>query len=144
MRSAQYIIVLLVTVALGYGTFIGHALLGSCIAGHLPLALLLSGFGLLLLPGLGSALLTGFLLAGFSRLLVPRFAIIVPMLAATPWAIFHLWVWHVYGTRDIWWVVFSDIGSLMMATYIFAILLGHYPLTRPPNNSFKADGSAAA
>jgi hypothetical protein len=123
MRSTKYIFALLVTVTLGYGTFIGHALLGAYVAGHLPYALFLSGFGLLLLPGLGAALVTGFLLAALARLIIPRFAVVVPVLATLPWVALHILAWTVYGSRDIWWVVLSDIASLMIATYTLAILL---------------------
>jgi len=144
MRGAKYILALLVTVALGYSTFIGHALLSVYIAGHLPHALFLSGFGLLLLPGLGSALVTGFLLAALARLIISRFAVVVPVLATLPWAVLHVWTWSVYGARDLWWVVLSDIASLVIATCILAILLGRHRLRWPPNNSFKADASGAA
>jgi hypothetical protein len=144
MRSTRYMFALLVTVALGYGTFIGHEMLGAYVVGHLPRVLFLSGFGLLLLPGLGSALVTGFLLAAFARLIIPHFAVVVSVLATVPWAVLHVWTWTVYGTRDIWWVVLSDIASLAIAAYIFAILFRQHWLGRAPNNSFKADGSAAA
>ena len=97
MRSTKYIFALLVTVTLGYGTFIGHALLGAYVAGHLPYALFLSGFGLLLLPGLGAALVTGFLLAALARLIIPRFAVVVPVLATLPWVALHILAWTVYG-----------------------------------------------
>jgi hypothetical protein len=144
MRSAEYILALLVTVALSCGTLIAHAMLGAYVAGHLPHSLFLSGYGLLLLPGFGSALVTGFLLAALVRLVIPRFAIAIPVLATVPWVAFHLWAWIAYGTRDIWWVFLSDIASLVIVAYTFAILLRRYRVGRPPNNSFEADGSAAA
>jgi hypothetical protein len=144
MHSTKYIFALLVTVALGYGTFIGHALLGAYVAGHLPPILFLSGFGLLLLPGLGSSLVTGFILAALARVIIPRFAVVVSVLATIPWVSLHVWTWAAYGSRGFWWVVLSDIASLVIATYILATLLRHHRNRSPPNHSFKADGSAAA
>lgn len=122
MRSTEYVFVLLVTVALGYGAFIGPALLGAYIASHLPRSLFLSGYGLLLLPGLGSALVTGLVLAVLARLIVSRFAVAASVLATVPWVALHLWAWAVYGTGNLWWVVFSDIMSLVISTYLFAVL----------------------
>ncbi len=122
MRSAEYIFVPLVTLALGYGAFIGHTLLGAYVASHLPRSLFLSGFGLLLLPGLGSALVTGFVLAAVARVIISRFAVAASLLATVPWVALHLWAWAVYGTGNLWWVVFSDIMSLVISTYLFAML----------------------
>lgn len=122
MRSAEYIFVPLVTLALGYGAFICHTLLGAYVASHLPRSLFLSGFGLLLLPGLGSALVTGFVLAAVARVIISRFAVAASMLATVPWVALHLWAWAMYGTGNLWWVVFSDIMSLVISTYLFAML----------------------
>lgn len=144
MRSIRYMLAVPVTVVLGYGTFIGHALLGAYVVGHLPRALFLSGFGLLLLPGLGSALVTGFLLAVFARFIIPHFAVVVSVLATVLWTVLHVWTWILYGSRDIWWVVLSDIASLAIAAYLFAILFRQHWFGQAPNNSFNADASGAA
>ena len=144
MRGTNYLLAALLILALGYATCIGHTLLGAYIDIHLTPALSLSGFGFLLLPGLGSSLVTGFLLAAIARLIIPRFALIVPLLATVPWIAFHIWAWTVYGTTRTWWVVFSDIASLIIATSLFAILFKRFRPRQPPNSSFKADGSAAA
>jgi len=144
MRGTNYLLAALLVLALGYATCIGHTLLGAYIDIHLSPALSLSGFGFLLLPGLGSSLVTGFLLAAITRLIIPRFAFITPLLATVPWIAFHVWAWTIYGTTKTWWVIFSDIASLVIATALFAILFRRFRPSQPPNSSFKADGSAAA
>lgn len=130
MRSTEYVFVLLVTAAVGYGAFIGHTLLGAYIASHLPRSLFLSGYGLLLLPGFGSALVTGFVLAVLARLIVSRFAVAASALATVPWVALDLWAWAVYGMGKLWWVVFSDIMSLVISTYLFALLFRAFGKSR--------------
>jgi hypothetical protein len=137
MRSTKYIFALLITAALGYGALIGQTFLGAYVGGHLPRSLYFSSFGLLLLPGIVSALVTGFLLAALARLFTPRFAIVIPMLATIPWVALHVWAVIVYGTRDIWWVVLGDIASLLIATYLFAMFFRGHSFGEPPSNSSK-------
>lgn len=137
MRSTGYLSALLVIGALGFATYVGHALLVGYVTAHLPLALCHDAACLLLLPGFVSATITGFLLAVLTMWLTPRFAVISPILAALPSVALHIWAWITFGHWNIWWIVLSDIVFLIAATYGFAALFRWLRFRLSPGNSSK-------
>lgn len=121
MLSVRFGYTVIKTVVLGCATYVGYPLLCGYVIAHLPLALCHSAGCLLLLPGLISAVLTGLVLAMVASLVTPQFSVVIPTLATLPWVLLHVSAWVAFSHWGSWWVVLSDVTSLVTATLAIAI-----------------------
>lgn len=135
MRTSKYFDAVLIALVLSCAVVMVHNITDNYVLGQLPPRLFLTGYYSDMLPGLVSALGIGLMLALVARLTTPLFAFVVPVLATVPWIVIHAESWAVYGAKNLWWTVLSDVVALLIATCVFAKLLGLVRIRATPQSA---------
>lgn len=132
MRTSRYFDAVLVTAVLAGTAIMVYDVMYHFVLGALPHGFFLRGQASRMVPDQVSAWTVGLLLALVASMVTPRWAVAVSMSATVPWIFVHVGTWAVYGATRLWPFVLADVAAMLIATFVFAKLLGTLAMTRPP------------